>query len=114
MLFSLIGLILIGFVNYSVEIPISPIRVSKNLPSDSALVHMPRAGAVRKTFGGHICPCQDLFQSISSYVKEHSKYFLIDHYISYTGDDIALVMIHEQGEGDEQIHKLAWEAFITE
>jgi fructose 1,6-bisphosphate aldolase/phosphatase len=38
---------------------------------------------------------------------------LTDHYISHTGDDIAILMTHSRGEGDEQIHKLAWEAFLA-
>jgi len=39
--------------------------------------------------------------------------FLLDHYISHTGDDIAILMIHTRGEGDERIHKLAWDAFLA-
>jgi fructose 1,6-bisphosphate aldolase/phosphatase len=36
---------------------------------------------------------------------------LKDFYISYTGDDIAILMTHTFGKGNEKIHKLAWEAF---
>lgn len=65
------------------------------------------------SIGGHICPSQRLLESVSSYVKEHGKSLLIDLYVSFTGDDIALVMTHERGVGDEQIHKLAWDAFLV-
>ncbi|NIR28771.1 MAG: fructose 1,6-bisphosphatase, partial [Gammaproteobacteria bacterium] len=44
---------------------------------------------------------------------DHGAGLLRDTYISFTGDDIAVVMTHERGPGDEQIHKLAWQAFIT-
>lgn len=65
------------------------------------------------SIGGHICPSRELFASVLAYVQEHGKDLLIDHYISFTGDDIAILMTHEHGAGDEQIHKLAWDAFIT-
>ena len=29
---------------------------------------------------------------------------ILDHYTSHTGDDIAILMTHTRGEGDEQIH----------
>ncbi|MCI0504770.1 MAG: fructose-1,6-bisphosphatase [Gammaproteobacteria bacterium] len=65
------------------------------------------------SIGGHICPSRELFESVSSYVKKHSHDLLIDHYLSFTGDDIAIVMTHTRGTGDGKIHKLAWDAFIT-
>ena len=65
------------------------------------------------SIGGHICPSQRLLASVRTYVEEHGKSLLLDLYISFTGDDIALVMTHERGVGDEQIHKLAWDAFIA-
>jgi fructose 1,6-bisphosphate aldolase/phosphatase len=37
---------------------------------------------------------------------------LIDHYFSFTGDDIAILMTHTRGVGDQKIHKLAWDAFL--
>jgi len=64
------------------------------------------------SIGGHIAPSQRLLSSVRSHVQEHGRELLIDHYISYTGDDIAIVMTHSRGEGDEAIHKLAWDAFI--
>jgi fructose 1,6-bisphosphate aldolase/phosphatase len=38
---------------------------------------------------------------------------LIDSYVSYTGDDVAILMTHTGGEGDEKVHKLAWDAFVA-
>ena len=36
---------------------------------------------------------------------------LLDHYIGYCGDDIHIVMTHTKGVDNNEIHKLAWNAF---
>lgn len=38
---------------------------------------------------------------------------LIDGHASSCGDDMFLIMSHERGENDEDVHKLAWDAFIA-
>ena len=38
---------------------------------------------------------------------------LIDSYVSSTGDDVAILMTHVSGEGNKQVHKLAWDAFLA-
>ena len=38
---------------------------------------------------------------------------LIDAHVSSCGDDMFLIMSHDRGENDEQIHHLAWDAFIA-
>ncbi len=65
------------------------------------------------SIGGHIRPSQRLIDSVRDYIVEHGKTLLIDHYISHTGDNIAILMTHTRGSGDEQIHQLAWQAFVT-
>jgi len=37
---------------------------------------------------------------------------LIDYHITKCGDDLQLIMTHQQGEDSERIHKLAWDTFI--
>ncbi|MDY6912252.1 MAG: fructose 1,6-bisphosphatase, partial [Chloroflexota bacterium] len=37
---------------------------------------------------------------------------LIDFHVTRCGDDLELIMTHEQGEGSERIHKLAWDTFL--
>lgn len=37
---------------------------------------------------------------------------LIDYYVTKCGDDLQLIMTHQQGEDSEQIHKLAWDTFL--
>jgi fructose 1,6-bisphosphate aldolase/phosphatase len=65
------------------------------------------------SIGGHLMPSEQLLESVSDFVKSAGRTLLDDHYISFTGDDIAILMIHNLGVGDEQIHKLAWDAFVA-
>jgi len=37
---------------------------------------------------------------------------LIDYHVTRCGDDLQLIMTHQQGEESEQIHKLAWDTFV--
>jgi fructose 1,6-bisphosphate aldolase/phosphatase len=36
---------------------------------------------------------------------------LIDFYVTRVGDDLQLIMTHQNGEDNEQIHRLAWDTF---
>src|SRR5512146_1395360 len=63
--------------------------------------------------GGHIAPSQKLREIVKQHVQEKGKDLLIDHYVSFTGDDVAILMTHTRGEGNEQVHKLAWDAFVA-
>ena len=37
--------------------------------------------------------------------------FLIDYHVSHCGDDMFLIMSHDRGENNEEIHRLAWDTF---
>lgn len=37
---------------------------------------------------------------------------LIDYHVTKCGDDLQLIMTHQEGEGDERVHKLAWDTFL--
>ena len=63
--------------------------------------------------GGHICPSQRLVETVRNHVSKHGKKLLLDSYISYTGDDIAIVSTHEHGPNNDQVHKLCWDAFMA-
>jgi fructose 1,6-bisphosphate aldolase/phosphatase len=65
------------------------------------------------SIGGHICPSQRLMAAVDNHVGEHGKKLLLDRYVSYTGDDIAILITHERGPNDGQIHKLCWDAFLA-
>jgi fructose 1,6-bisphosphate aldolase/phosphatase len=63
------------------------------------------------SIGGHVTPSRRLQSTVGAFVNQKAQGLIIDHYISHTGDDIAILMTHTRGTGDEQIHKLAWDAF---
>jgi len=63
------------------------------------------------SIGGHIKPSQRLLERVKEYVSDVASGFVIDHYVGYTGDDIAILTTHQKGVNSEEIHKLAWDAF---
>jgi fructose 1,6-bisphosphate aldolase/phosphatase len=44
---------------------------------------------------------------------EEGKGLIIDHFIGHTGDDIAILFTHDRGPNNEQVHHLAWDAFLA-
>jgi len=64
------------------------------------------------SIGGHIKPSQKLFEAVENYIKQKGKGLLIDYYIGFTGDDIAILSTHQKGVLNEKVHKLCWEAFL--
>lgn len=65
------------------------------------------------SIGGHLRPSSPLLQEIEETVARDGKGLVIDHALTYTGDDIAILMSHERGVDDRSIHELAWNAFIA-
>jgi fructose 1,6-bisphosphate aldolase/phosphatase len=64
------------------------------------------------SIGGHIMPSRRVLQRVTEVVEEH-KALIMDHYIGYTGDDIAILMTHTHGVKYEKVHRLAWDAFVA-
>lgn len=62
------------------------------------------------SIGGHVAPSRQLVDSISRYVSKGLG-LLTDYYIGCTGDDVAILMVHDRGVGDGEVHGLAWGAF---
>ena len=62
--------------------------------------------------GGHTRPSEELVETVKNFISRKSSSLLVDYYIGYTGDDIHIIMTHTLGKDNEQIHKLAWDAFI--
>jgi fructose 1,6-bisphosphate aldolase/phosphatase len=62
--------------------------------------------------GGHLKPSRQLLEGAQAFVDNNGRGLLDDFYISHTGDDIALLFIHQKGPRNEDIHKLAWDAFL--
>ena len=65
------------------------------------------------SLAGHMAPSKRLLESVRDYVADHSRGLIAEYHVSHTGDDIAILMTHTRGEGDEKIHRLAWDAFLT-
>jgi len=62
--------------------------------------------------GGHTRPSDGLIDAVRKTVKA-SEHLLIDYYIGYCGDDVHIVMSHTHGTDNNEIHKLAWDAFMA-
>jgi len=62
--------------------------------------------------GGHTKPSDGLIEAVRNTVKKSAD-LLIDYYIGYCGDDVHIVMSHTHGVDNQQIHKLAWDAFMA-
>jgi len=45
--------------------------------------------------------------------KAKKEGLLVDYHVTKCGDDLQLIMTHQQGENNEKIHKLAWDTFVT-
>jgi fructose 1,6-bisphosphate aldolase/phosphatase len=64
------------------------------------------------SIGGHLAPSQKLLETVREHVRQKGKKLLIDTYVSHTGDDIAILSTHTRGVRDEEVHRLAWDAFV--
>jgi fructose 1,6-bisphosphate aldolase/phosphatase len=66
------------------------------------------------SIGGHTRPSEKMLQAIDEQLNSAKKNnTLIDAMVTYTGDDIALIMSHVHGVGAEVIHKFAWNCFLA-
>lgn len=62
-------------------------------------------------FVGHSCTHPDVVLTTERYAKKFIGDILLDLKVLTCGDDIALVMTHQRGVDNEEIHKIAWDAF---
>jgi fructose 1,6-bisphosphate aldolase/phosphatase len=63
--------------------------------------------------GGHNRPSDAMVAKAKERVKEGiSSGLLIDGRVSFTGDDIALLMTHNRGTDNSDVHKFAWDTFV--
>ncbi len=64
------------------------------------------------SIGGHIKPSQRFMERVREFLKTEQGDLFTDCRVSSTGDDVAILFSHHQGALNEEIHKLAWDAFI--
>ena len=64
--------------------------------------------------GGHTKPSPELLEKVENFVVENGlkTNLLKDVYIGYTGDDIHFLFSHAKGVDNQEIHKLAFDAFM--
>jgi fructose 1,6-bisphosphate aldolase/phosphatase len=65
------------------------------------------------SIGGHLCPSEELLVAVEETIVAQADGLIIDYALNYTGDDVAVLMSHGRGVDDEQVHKLAWDAFVA-
>lgn len=64
------------------------------------------------SIGGHTRPSREMMETVALILNDaREKGLIIDSFLSYTGDDIAITMSHLKGPGHTDIHQLAWRAF---
>jgi len=61
--------------------------------------------------GHHIVPKLLLDIAKKNLKRAQKKGTINSHYVFHAGDDIELLMVHEKGEGNPEIHELAWKTF---
>ncbi len=63
---------------------------------------------------GHSESHPDVLAKADELMAEAKKEgLLIDYHVTKCGDDLQLIMTHQQGEENERIHKLAWDTFLA-
>lgn len=65
------------------------------------------------SIGGHNKPSDLMVKKAKEVVENGIKTGLLtDGRVTYTGDDIALLMVHSKGVDHPEIHKFAWDTFL--
>ncbi len=65
------------------------------------------------SIGGHTKPSERMMDSARGEVSDAIDCgLLIDGFVCHTGDDIALLMTHTNGEGADNVHQFAWSTFL--
>ncbi len=65
------------------------------------------------SIGGHNKPSSAMVIEAQERVREAvGRALLTDGRVSFTGDDIALLMVHTRGVDNGDIHKFAWDTFV--
>lgn len=65
------------------------------------------------SIGGHTKPSKKLIKEVQDFVLKNGKKIISDFHIFHTGDDVAILMTHQQGLLNSKVHKLAWGAFLA-
>jgi fructose 1,6-bisphosphate aldolase/phosphatase len=65
------------------------------------------------SIGGHTRPSDDMIAAAKKSIQEGIAHnLLIDGLVTFTGDDICLIMTHTKGHDNADIHMFAWNTFL--
>ena len=63
---------------------------------------------------GHSSMHPDIMAVGNEYMSKAKKSgMIIDYHVTRVGDDLQLIMTHQHGEENKEIHKLAWDTFVA-
>lgn len=62
---------------------------------------------------GHTALHPQMIQAAEEAIGKARGSLLIDGQVNGCGDDLALIMTHEHGEGAGAIHRFAWDVFLS-
>jgi len=62
--------------------------------------------------GHHIAPKPIIKIGEKNLQRAKEKGLINSYYVFHAGDDLELLMVHEKGEDNPQIHKMAWDTFL--
>jgi len=57
------------------------------------------------SIGGHVVPSKEVLESVKTHVK--STGLVKSFYVFTTGDDVSILMAHDKGKDNKDIHQLA-------
>lgn len=66
------------------------------------------------SIGGHTRPSDDMYNAAKEKINEAiSNKLLLDGLVTYTGDDICLIMTHTHGVDNPDVHNFTWNTFLS-
>lgn len=71
---------------------------------------------IKADVGGYVGHCDvhpALLEEAERCLSENGKDLLVDFKVTYVGDDINLIMTHRKGVDCKEIHRLAWDTFVS-
>src|SRR5512139_1851254 len=92
--------------------------MAKTLSVNSGVVALPKKTTVSlikcdvgSLAGHHVVP-KPLFDLAEKALNAATKKGIVNNFLVFNaGDDLELLMLHEKGEQNQDIHKLAWDIF---
>ncbi|TYP54188.1 fructose-1,6-bisphosphate aldolase/phosphatase [Thermosediminibacter litoriperuensis] len=71
---------------------------------------------IKADIGGYVGHCSvhpELIEEANRVLEENGKGLLEDYVVTHVGDDVNLIMTHRKGVDNPEIHKLAWDTFLS-